>query len=103
MKKKIYISGPISGFDREHYMRTFKEAEVFLQLDGLTPVNPTRFLPCRWPWLYKMMGYRLTLLYDLFFLMRCNGIYMIDGWKNSRGAQIEHMVAKQLNLTIINE
>ena len=100
---RIYISGPISGLKREQYMRNFKETEVVLQWEGLAPVNPTRFLPCRWPWLYRLMGYKLTLLYDLFFLMRCQGIFMLEGWQGSRGANIEHDVAKWLGLKIIYE
>jgi hypothetical protein len=49
------------------------------------------------------MGYRLTLLYDLFFLMHCQGIYMLDGWQHSRGARIEHYVADTLGLAVIDE
>ena len=100
---RIYISGPISGRTREEYMRHFREAEDYLRGEGLTPVNPTRFLPCRWLWLYKVMGYKLTLLYDLWQMLRCQGLYMLDGWKMSRGANIEHDVAEWFNLQIIDE
>lgn len=65
--------------------------------------KPTRLLPCRWSWVYRLMGYRLTLLYDLFFLMRCQGVYMLDGWKQSRGARIERYVADALGMAVIDE
>jgi hypothetical protein len=100
---RIYISGPISGREREEYMRQFREAEDYLRSEGFQTVNPTRLLPCRWPWVYRLLGYRLTLLYDLFFLMRCQGIYMLDGWKQSRGARIEHCVADTLGMVVIDE
>lgn len=100
---RIYISGPISGREREEYMRQFSKAEEYLRGHGLQTVNPTRLLPCRWLWVYRLMGYRLTLLYDLFFLMRCQGVYMLDGWQQSRGARIERYVADTLGMAVIDE
>lgn len=109
-KPKVYISGPISGMEREVYMRNFREREVFLQLEGLRVVNPTRVWACRWKWLWKILAgitsehtiYRLTLLYDLWLLMRCDGIYMLDGWQQSRGARIEHAVAESMCKLIVD-
>lgn len=91
--KKVYISGRISGLPREQYMRLFFIAASMLNKKGYKPVNPTRFLMCRWPWLYRLLGYNLTLLIDLWMLMRCDLIYKIPGWQQSRGANIESCVA----------
>jgi hypothetical protein len=41
----------------------------------------------------EAVAYRLVLLYDLWLLMRCNRIYKLEGWKESRGANIESCVA----------
>ena len=91
--KKVYISGRISGLSREQYMRLFFIAASMLKKKGYKPVNPTRFLMCRWPWLYRLLGYNLTLLIDLWMLMRCDLIYKIPGWQQSKGANIESCVA----------
>jgi len=99
---KVYISGAISGIKRKHYNERFAMAERMLREAGYDNiVNPTRVWACRWPWLFKVVGYRLTLLYDLFLLMRCQRIYKIPGWKQSRGAQIESAVAYNFNLFLI--
>lgn len=99
---KVYISGAISGTKRKHYNERFAMAERMLREAGYDNiVNPTRVWACRWPWLFKIVGYRLTLLYDLFLLMRCQRIYKIPGWKQSRGAQIESAVAYNFNLYLI--
>lgn len=91
---KVYISGPMSNLTREQYMEIFRRAEQSLRSQGYHKiVNPIRVWACRWPWLYKIVGYRLTLLYDLWLLMRCDLIYKIPGWKESRGANIESCVA----------
>lgn len=48
------------------------------------------------PWLYKIVGYRLTLAYDLWLLKHCTHIHMVgDDWRQSRGARLERMKARQ--------
>ena len=92
--KRIYISGPMSGVPREKYLEMFRRAEQSLRAQGYTKVvNPIRVWACRWPWLYRLVGYRLTLLYDLWLLTRCDLIYKLPGWQESRGANIESCVA----------
>ena len=96
---RVYISGPMSGLTRKEYLRNFREAEKELMAKGYTRiVNPIRVWACRWPWLYRIVGYRLTLLYDLWLLMRCDLIYKIPGWQESRGANIESCVAYHFNI-----
>lgn len=91
---KVYISGPMSNLSREQYMEIFRRAEQSLRDRGYQHiVNPIRVWACRWPWLYRLVGYRLTLLYDLWMLMRCDQIYKLPGWRDSRGANIESCVA----------
>ena len=84
----------MSGVPRQQYLEMFRRAEQSLRSQGYTKVvNPIRVWACRWPWLYKIVGYRLTLLYDLWLLTRCDLIYKIPGWRDSRGANIESCVA----------
>ena len=79
----------MSKLPREEYMAHFAKAEKELCDAGYATVNPARFLVCKYEWLYRLLGYRLTLLYDLWRLSRCDLIYKIPGWRESRGAQIE--------------
>ena len=91
---KVYISGPMSNLSREQYLDIFRRAEQSLRSQGYHKiVNPIRVWSCRWPWLYRIVGYRLTLLYDLWLLMRCDQIYKLPGWRDSKGANIESCVA----------
>ena len=84
----------MSGVPREQYLEMFRRAEQSLRDQGYRNiVNPINVWSCRWPWLYKIVGYRLTLLYDLWLLMRCDQIYKLPGWRDSRGANIESCVA----------
>ena len=103
MKRRIYISGPMTGIEPREYRRRFREAEAILRRHGYGCINPCRVWPCRFPWLYRLMnallGKRLTyaviLAYDLILLMtRADGIAMLPGWQASRGAQIENYTAR---------
>lgn len=92
--KRVYISGPMSNLTREQYLELFRRAEQSLRAQGYTKiVNPIRVWACRWLWFYRIVGYRLTLLYDIWLLMRCDMIYKLPGWQESRGANIESCVA----------
>ena len=99
---RVYISGPMSNLTREQYIDIFTRAEQSLRRHGYNSVvNPIRVWACRWPWLWKIlvsltsehMAYTLVLLYDLWLLSRCDLIYKMAGWKDSRGANIESCVA----------
>lgn len=96
--KKVYISGKISGLERDVYLAHFAKAEELLKAQGYKVVNPTKMPPCRWPWLYKLMDYNLTLLYDIWLMMGCDHIYKIPGWRESPGSNIESCAAYHLNI-----
>lgn len=95
---KVYISGKISGVEREDYMARFALAERLIAEKGYKPVNPTKFLLCRWLWLYRVVGYVPTLLYDLWRLSKCKYIYLIPGWQDSPGACIESFFAWNMKI-----
>ena len=103
MKRRIYISGPMTGIEPREYRRRFREAETILRRHGYGCINPCRVWPCRIPWLYRLMNallgkrlaYAVILAYDLILLMnRADGIVMLPGWQASRGAQIENYVSQ---------
>ena len=102
-KRKVYLSGGMSGLPRSEYQRKFREAEAILLRHGYGCINPCRVWPCRFHWLYRLMnallGRRLTyaviLAYDLILIItRSDGIVMLPGWQASRGAQIENYVSQ---------
>ncbi len=102
-KRRVYLSGPMTGCARADYVRRFGEAERILRRHGYGCINPCRVWACRWPWIYRAMewvlgkrwAYAVVLCYDLLLLMtRAYGIAMLPGWQASRGAQIENYVSQ---------
>ena len=40
---------------------------------------------------------------DLKAMLDCDGIYMLDNWKDSKGAKIEHDLCVYLGITVMFE
>lgn len=93
---KIYISGKITDTDIEHTREKFQAACQYLIAMGQTPVSPLENgLPIDSPWEQHMLR-------DIELLMGCGGIFLLPDWKESRGARIEHAIAKELGLLILS-
>ena len=111
-KRRIYLSGPMTGIKPREYRRRFSEAERILRRHGYDCINPCRVWACRFPWIYRAMervlgkrlAYAVVLCYDLLLLMtRADGIAMLPGWQASRGAQIENYVARHFPMMGISK
>lgn len=99
-KQRAFISGAITG--TEDYIERFSQAEVELREEGLLPINPTRFsqhlLDAEFSW-DEFMDITMSLL------KQCTRIYMLEGWRNSRGATAEfkYAASHQYEITMREE
>lgn len=97
MKKiKIYISGGMSGLPSMNYPAFFKAEEELLSYKRFTVVNPARHFNGD-----KTLPYATYLRKDISELLKCQAIFMLEGWEDSRGATLEHGIATALGLQII--
>lgn len=92
----IYISGRITG--NPHYMQDFERAEKCLFEAEQVPVNPCKVCPFD-----KNKTWFDYIREDVKALVDCDAVYMLKGWRHSKGARLEHYIAKKLGLTIIYE
>ena len=95
--KKVYISGPITG--TKDYLERFERIENELPLihQGVEVINPAKVkanLPESTTWEEYM---RMSLC----MLSMCDGIYMMEGWQQSRGATLEYAYAKGMGITVL--
>lgn len=90
-KKKIYISGKISGIEEEA-PALFKEAQNLLESQGYEVVNPMEFNH------EHDKSWSSFMKEDIKALCDCDEIYMLDNWQHSRGAVIEHNLASNLGM-----
>lgn len=94
-KKKVYISGKISGSDYDEAFDKFERAENWLSLIGLSPINPMKKVSEQ-----EGKSWKDYMLEDIAILWECDGIYMLPDWKDSKGARIEFQIALELDLII---
>ncbi len=101
MKKRVYISGPISGHDKEESKARFQRAEYELISKGYEVFNPMmNGLPFNAPTSKHM-------LVDLNELTRVDKpydvIYLMKGWNHSAGCWTEFKVALAIGLEVLAE
>lgn len=96
-KKKIYISGPISGRDERESRADFAMSAHWLSLKGWLTYNPMENgLEWDAPWSAHIRR-------DMEALLECDAIYMKQCWEQSRGAMLELQVAVALGMDVIYE
>lgn len=86
MKKRIYISLPISGCEQKAREKA-DLVQAALSRKGWRPVNPFEVNAGKNP------AYEDHLCYDLRAMLDCDAIYFCEGWETSCGCNIEHDTA----------
>jgi hypothetical protein len=95
MKRKIYVAGPMTGLPDFNYP-AFNVAAAKLRAIGHTVFNPAENpVPACGTW----QGYMRLALAQL---VQCECIVLLPGWSDSRGALIEHKLAKVLQMEVVH-
>lgn len=94
MKQTIYISGKMRGLEEQHSRKLFEEAENLLTAHGFNALNPWKFTHTSDRW-----GDRITA--DLEILKSCDGIWMLENWRDSNGAIVEYYFARGEGIKIM--
>ena len=95
---KCYISGKISGLEKEEYEENFDDAKwllSFLYKDDII-VNPIEIKP-----LFGIKSYWCHMAADIYQELKCTHVAFQKNWIDSRGAKIEMIVALITNKKII--
>lgn len=95
---RVYISGPMSGYEEFNFPAFNEmEAKIFNDFDFVDVVNPV-FISHIIEKLDFIPTYEDYLREDFRFLIDCDAVLLLEGWKDSGGCQKEVMVAKYLNI-----
>ena len=89
MRRRWYLSGSVTN--DPDFRDKFDYAEFQLRSRGYKVLNPVKHEKDGKEWSYYLRK-------DLRKLTRCQGIILIDGWENSKGARLELKVAQELGL-----
>lgn len=93
--KRIYLAGPMSGLPDFNYP-AFHAAAAVLRAQGHHVENPAENpAPTCGTW----QGYMRMSLRQI---SACDCLCMLPGWRASRGARIEHGLALDLDLEVVD-
>lgn len=100
-KMRVYISGPITGIKdfEERFLKAESEIREKYGNDGIEVINPCKvnyLMPVNTSW-QQYMDVTLQCLRG------CDLIYMLHGWQNSKGAQIEKLYAEGSGMRVVYE
>lgn len=87
----LYLSGPITGV--ADYAKRFAHAARLLESHGYTVINPVEGTD-------GTLSYAEYMRRDLALVLTCEGIALIDGWGQSRGATMEKSVGAMVGLEL---
>lgn len=92
MRRKWYLSGSVT--DDPDFRDKFAYAEYQLKKRGFKVLNPVKHEKDGKKWSYYLKK-------DIRKLTRCQGLILLDGWENSKGAKLELKVAQELDFKVI--
>lgn len=89
----IYLSGPMTGIADSNFP-AFHAAAAELRRRDFIVVNPAELNPEHGlPW-------STYLRRDIAELVKCDGLALLPGWQDSRGACLERHIAEQLGMPV---
>jgi len=92
---RVYVAGPMTGKPDLNFP-AFHGAAASLRASGYEVINPAEINPdptAKWEDCMRQ---------DIAQLVTCDGIALLPGWQNSRGAKLEQHIATQLGMREIH-
>lgn len=94
---KVYLAGPMRGIP-EFNFPTFKAAATFLRALGHEVISPAELDEAEGTTDCTM---RHFMQRDLTALLACDGIVLLPGWSDSKGAMLERHAAQVCGLRVL--
>lgn len=94
--RQAYISGPMTGMP-EHNFPAFHAAAERLRKAGWSVVNPAENFEGR-----TDLPREAYMRVDVALMATCNAIAMLPLWKESRGARVEYLLARELGMELLD-
>jgi hypothetical protein len=91
---KLYIAGPMTGYDDFNF-DAFNEAAAFLRSEDIDVINPAENFDGR-----QDLPWQTYLRKAITQVAESDGVILLPGWEDSKGAQLERHIAQELGLVI---
>lgn len=90
----VFVMGKMSGAVNS-VKRLFSGAENLLKELGANPISPLKLNHIE-----PLENWDDFVIEDISELLKCDGVFMLEGWKEDRNSRIVHAIAKELNFNI---
>ena len=97
---RIYLSGKITGREKEDYTRQFARADSFYKTGGFEVINPVT-IGEEVLKINPKAEWQDFMIRDLEALRTCTHIALLEGWEESKGAKMEKAEAEKMGLEIM--
>jgi hypothetical protein len=94
MKYKIYIAGKVTGVPIEVSTELFKNTCEYLRNKGNLVINPMELIKD------PKTEWNSAMKICIRELLQCDALLLLDNWKESEGAKLEHQLAQILSIPI---
>lgn len=98
MKCVVYISGPMTGMPALNFP-AFHAAAAEVRARGHMAINPAELDEADAPGVTK--EWHEYMRRDLKALADCTHILLLPGWEKSKGARLEHHIARELGMKVV--
>lgn len=96
---RVYLSGKMSGLPRKQFRAKFNVAHNMLVVKhGIHPDNIVS--PVSMDMMFPGFEYEDFMALDLIAISRCDTIYLLNNWKDSKGAHKEKAFAERMGLRV---
>lgn len=92
--KRIYIAGKVSGLPWIEVSMKFGSYQKLIKNQGHSPIVPLDLCD-------KDDAWHIAMRKCITALILCDEVHFLPCWKDSPGARMEHMVAHQLQIPIV--
>lgn len=93
--RRLYLAGPMTGFEDFNFP-AFNKMAAELRARGYAVENPAEH------GVVEGADWADYMAYDLTRLGLCGQVAVLPGWENSKGAQLEVHIARELGMTVVN-
>ena len=93
--KIVYLSGPMRGYPNEN-RPAFNALARILRSLGFVVINP-----CETAGGESHLSAQWFMAVDIHLLQQANAIFLMEGWRESRGAKTEAVVASAVGIPLL--
>lgn len=91
--QRVYIAGPMTGYAELNFP-AFRNEAAALRAACLEVINPAEIN------VDPTAGWSACMRADIAQLVTCDRIHLLPGWSRSKGASLEHHIARALGLLV---